>query len=100
MISLTSGGIFMPLIKPISDLRNKSNEISALAHKSNEPIFITKNGEGDLVVMSMEQYASMEQRLALYQKLAVAQAQKSAGDKGHTLKKVMTDIRRRIHEKG
>jgi len=43
----------MPVIKPISDLRNKANEISDLAHKLNEPIFITKNGEGDMVVMSI-----------------------------------------------
>jgi prevent-host-death family protein len=46
----------MPIIKSISDLRNKSNEISDLAHNSNEPIFITRNGEGDMVVMSMAKY--------------------------------------------
>ena len=37
----------MTIIKPISDLRNKSNEISKLANESNEPIYITKNGEGE-----------------------------------------------------
>ncbi len=55
----------MPIIKPISDLRNKSNEISELAHNSNEPIFITKNGEGDLVVMSMSHYSMMQLKLDL-----------------------------------
>ncbi len=45
----------MPIIKPIRDLRN-TNEISDIAHKLNEPIFITKNGYGDLVVMSIETY--------------------------------------------
>ncbi len=45
----------MPLIKPIRDLRN-TNEISNLAHKEQEPIFITKNGYSDLVVMSAELY--------------------------------------------
>lgn len=45
----------MPLIMPIRDLRNTS-EISELAHKNNEPIFITKNGYSDLVVMSAEFY--------------------------------------------
>jgi len=53
----------MPIIKPISDLRNKSNEISELAHSSNEPIFITKNGEGDLVVKSMAYYSKMQLKL-------------------------------------
>lgn len=45
----------MPLIMPIRDLRNTS-EISELAHKQQEPIFITKNGYSDLVVMSSELY--------------------------------------------
>ena len=45
----------MPLIMPIKELRN-TNEISNLAHKEQEPIFITKNGYSDLVVMSSELY--------------------------------------------
>ena len=45
----------MPVIKPITDLRN-TNEISELFHKQQQPVFITKNGYGDLVVMSMETY--------------------------------------------
>ena len=42
----------MPNIRPSSDLRNKYNEISEFCHKYNEPVFITKNGTGDLVLMS------------------------------------------------
>jgi prevent-host-death family protein len=45
----------MPLIMPIKDLRNTS-EISDIAHREQEPIFITKNGYSDLVVMSSELY--------------------------------------------
>lgn len=48
----------MPKIRPITDLRN-TNEISDICHAKNEPIFITKNGYGDLVVMSMETYEAM-----------------------------------------
>ncbi|MFA4828229.1 MAG: type II toxin-antitoxin system Phd/YefM family antitoxin [Thermodesulfovibrionales bacterium] len=88
----------MPVIKPISDLRNKANEISELAHKSNEPIFITKNGEGDMVVMSMAQYSKLQLKLDLFSKLAVAQAQKASGDKGRTLSQVMKDLRKRLRE--
>ena len=88
----------MPVIRPISDLRNKANKISDLAHKSDEPIFITKNGEGDMVVMSMAQYSKIQLKLDLFSKLAVAQAQRAKGDKGRRLSAVMKDIRRRIHE--
>jgi len=88
----------MPIIKPISDLRNKANRISELAHKSDEPIFITKNGEGDMVVMSMTQYSKIQLKLELFGKLAVAQAQRAKGDRGRSLSAVMKDIRRRIHE--
>lgn len=87
----------MPIIKPISDLRNKSNEISELAHNSNEPIFITKNGEGDLVVMSMSHYSKLQLKLDLLSKLSVAQNQKAEGDKGKTLKQVMANIRNTIN---
>ena len=88
----------MPIIKPISDLRNKSNEISKIANDSNEPIFITKNGEGDLVVMSMNHYSKMQLKLDLLSKLSVAQKQKSAGDTGNSLKQVMSKIRTMINE--
>jgi prevent-host-death family protein len=88
----------MPVIRPISDLRNKANKISELAHKSGEPIFITKNGEGDMVVMSMAQYSKIQLKLDLFSKLAVAQVQRASGNKGRSLSAVMKDIRRRIHE--
>lgn len=89
----------MPIIKPISDLRNKSNELSNLAHSSKEPIFITKNGEGDLVLMSLENYSKMELKLELLSKLSVAQNQKATGDKGRKLKQVMGNVRKTIREK-
>lgn len=46
----------MPNIRPSADLRNHYNEISEFCHSEQEPVFITKNGKGDLVVMSMEVY--------------------------------------------
>jgi prevent-host-death family protein len=88
----------MPIIKAISDLRNKANEISDLVHESNEPIFITKNGEGDMVVMSIAQYSKMQLKLDLFSKLAVAQAQRAKGDRSRTLSQVMKDLRKRIRE--
>lgn len=88
----------MPIIKPISDLRNKTNEISELVHQSKEPVFITKNGEGDMVVMSLAQYGEIQMKLDLYGKLAAAQAQVATGRKGRPLSQVMRDLRKRIRE--
>ena len=88
----------MPVIKSISDLRNKASEISDLAHSLNEPIFITRNGEGDMVVMSMTQYSKLQLKQDLFSKLAVAQAQRAEGDKGRVLSQVMKDLRKRISE--
>jgi len=88
----------MPIIRAISDLRNKANKISELAHESNEPIFITKNGEGDMVVMSIAQYSKLQLKLDIFSKLAVAQVQKASGDKGRTLSQVMKELRKRIRE--
>lgn len=89
----------MAIIKPISDLRNKSNEISALAHESREPIYITKNGEGDLVVLSIEKYRSLEYKLDLFGKLAIAQAEYDAGERGKPYQEVLKEARARIDER-
>ena len=69
----------MPHIRPIKDLRN-TTEISELCHLSKEPIFITKNGYGDMVVMSMETYEKSLAKLDLYEKLAEAEAQIAKGE--------------------
>ncbi|UXE65298.1 MAG: type II toxin-antitoxin system Phd/YefM family antitoxin [Chryseotalea sp. WA131a] len=89
----------MAIIKPISDLRNKSNEISEMAHATQEPIYITKNGEGDLVVMSIQEYRKLERKLDLFAKLSVAQAQWDQGDRGRPYRDVMKDIRKRLDER-
>ena len=88
----------MAIIKPISDLRNKSNEISELAHQSNEPIYITKNGEGNLVVLSIHEYRKLQLKLELFGKLSVAQAQLSAGEKGRRYQDVLKEARKKINE--
>ena len=55
----------MTNIRPSSDLRNKYNEISEFCHKYQEPVFITKNGTGDLVVMSHAEYERISGRQEL-----------------------------------
>lgn len=64
----------MPHIIPIKELKNTS-EISEICHSANEPIFITKNGYGDLVLMSMAVYEQMAKKLELYQQLSISEQQ-------------------------
>jgi len=59
----------MPSIRPSSDLRNNYNEISQFCHKYNEPVYITKNGQGDLAVMSIEAYEKLVGKFELYKLL-------------------------------
>jgi prevent-host-death family protein len=87
----------MPIIKPISALRNKTREIASLCHQKDEPVYLTTNGEGDLVVMSMEHYERLQARGDLFEKLAVAQAQSASDAKGFTHMQVMKKLRQRLH---
>ena len=68
----------MPQIIPIRDLKNTS-EISELCHGAGEPIFVTKNGYGDMVIMSMEAYEERMRMLDLYTKLSQAEEEIKAG---------------------
>lgn len=68
----------MPQIIPIRDLK-KTSEISQMCHSSNEPIFITKNGYGDMVIMSMKVYEEKMSMLDVYNKLISAEEQLSEG---------------------
>lgn len=56
----------MPTIRPSADLRNNYNEISEFCHTFTEPVFITKNGQGDLAVMSIETYELLAGKMELY----------------------------------
>ncbi len=86
----------MPNIRPITDLRNSSNEISEFCRGTREPVFITKNGIGDMVVMSIEVYERQQAQLELYAKLAEAEAEIANGDEGEDFfafaKKLRADV--------
>ncbi len=85
----------MPIIKSISTLRNRSREIASICHKRNEPIYLTRNGERDLVVMSVEHYEFLKAQAELFDKLSVAEAQAAAGMKGITHRRMMATLQRR-----
>ena len=72
----------MPSIRPISDLRNKSHEISRLCHRTGEPVFITKHGVEDLVIVSVAAWEREKARAELYALLDQAERDRRAGDRG------------------
>lgn len=59
----------MAQIRPCADLRNNYNEISTICHKTNRPVYITKNGAGDLAIMSIELYELLTDKNVLYKEL-------------------------------
>lgn len=87
----------MPNIRPISDLRNNTNEISEFCHNSREPIFITKNGIGDMVVMSVETYERQQALMSLYAKLAEAEEEIANGAEGEDFSEVARQLRNSVH---
>lgn len=87
----------MPIIKSISSLRNRTREIATLCHQQDEPVYLTTNGEGDLVVMSISHYERLKARVDLFEKLGIAQVQSAAGKKGITHRQMMTKLRRRAN---
>lgn len=84
----------MPQIRPITDLRN-TNEISDLCHAKNEPIFITKNGYGDLVVMSIETYEAMLDENELDREIAQAEAEYRSDGKMIDAREALSTLRRK-----
>ena len=72
----------MPFIRSISDLRNKSHEISRLCHRTGEPVFITKHGLEDLVILSAAAWERENARAELYALLDEAEQDRRAGDTG------------------
>ena len=84
----------MPQIRPITDLRNTS-EISDACHARREPVFITKNGYGDLVVMSIETYEEMLDCIATDKAIADAEQEIAAGAQLLDAKEALGALRRK-----
>ncbi|MDI6604834.1 MAG: type II toxin-antitoxin system Phd/YefM family antitoxin [Thermoanaerobacteraceae bacterium] len=89
----------MPHIRPVSDLRNNFADISRIVHETDEPVFLTKNGYGDMVVMSMEAYERKLFKSEIYFKLKEAELEVKSTDKRFSHEEVFNELRTRLTNK-
>lgn len=89
----------MPNIRPISDLRNNFSEISRIVHEEKEPVFLTKNGYGDMVVMSLEQYEGIQSAKRIDAALHEADAQAESDFTRYDFADVSQKLRKKLTDK-
>lgn len=77
------------MIRPVSDLRNNFAEISRIVHDTSQPVFLTKNGYGDMVVLSMEAFENMQLESEVYFKLKEAEKEAKTNNKRFSSKNVL-----------
>jgi len=91
--------VIILMIRPITDLRNNFADISKLIKERDEPIFLTKNGHGDMVVMSIETYNKQQENQALRSKIIESEAQYQKDQKSYSADEVFERMVRRIEDK-
>lgn len=79
----------MNMIRPVSDLRNNFAEISKTVHKTAQPVFLTKNGYGDMVVLSMEAFENLQFESEIYFKLQAAERKAELSSERYSSKDVL-----------
>lgn len=85
-------------IRPSAAIRQNYNEISELCKKTGEPIYLTKNGEGDLVVMDIEAFTRREKMLTLREELLAVEEARANGAKDYTIDEVTSAMKAAISE--
>ena len=88
----------MPQIRPISDLRNNFAEISRTVHETAQPVFLTKNGYADMVVMSSAAYEDMRFECDVYLKLKEAEIEAASTQKRFSHKEIFATLRAELAE--
>ncbi len=88
----------MPNIRPISDLRNHFAEITRDVQATGEPVFLTKNGVGSLVVMSMEAYETKRYEAVVYDRLREAELEARSTDVRYSHEQVTQDVQALLDE--
>lgn len=85
-------------IRPSANIRQNYNEISALCKATGEPVYLTKNGEGDLVVMDIEAFTRKQKMLELRERLLTIEENRLAGNVGVAVDDLDHELRRIIDE--
>lgn len=85
-------------IKPSAAIRKNYNEIATLCRESGEPVYLTKNGEGDLVVMDINTFARRESMLRLRETLVEVEEDRLAGKSGFTIDEIDEMMQKTIRE--
>lgn len=85
-------------IRPVTDLRNNFADISKIVHEENEPVFLTKNGYGDMVVMSVEQYSTMMGEAYIADRLKKSTAEAKSTNERFDFHKTADEIRKGLIE--
>lgn len=88
----------MNSIRPVSDLRNKFAEISRQVHETAKPVFLTKNGVGDMVVLSMDAYENLQFESEVYYKLQAAEREAEMTNQRYSSKEVLQAMKEAIGE--
>lgn len=85
-------------IRPVSDLRNHFAEISRIVHETEQPVFLTKNGFGDMVVLSMEAFEKLQFESDVFLKLQEAEREAALTDTRYDSRDVLKAMREAIRE--
>ena len=85
-------------IRPSAAFRQNYNEVADMCRKTHEPVFLTKNGEGDLVVMDIETYNRREMMLKLREELLLVEEERMRGSKGYSVDEVVSMMQDAIKE--
>ena len=86
----------MSQIRPVSDLRNNFADISYTVHETREPVILTKNGYGDMVVMSYDEYQKIQYEMGVMRELQAAELEAETTTERYAHEDVMDDLRERI----
>lgn len=86
----------MKMIRPVSDLRNNFADISKTVHETAQPVFLTKNGYGDMVVLSMEAFEALQFESEVYSKLQAAEREAELTNRRYSSKEVLQAMREAI----
>ena len=86
----------MSQIRPVSDLRNSFADISRTVHETREPVILTKNGYGDMVVMSYDEYQKIQYEMGVMRELRAAELESETTGERHAHEDVMAGIRDKL----